>query len=30
MEINNYALSMHLKQALHNSPFPGDFHPYVF
>jgi hypothetical protein len=30
MEINNYALSMHLKQALHNSPFPGDFHPHVF
>lgn len=30
MEVNNYALSMHLKQALQNSPFPGEFHSYAF
>ncbi|KAC6256912.1 hypothetical protein FH972_027244 [Carpinus fangiana] len=30
MEVNNYALSMHLKQALQKSPFPGNFHSYAF
>ena len=30
MEVNNYALSMHLKQALQNSPLPGNFHSYAF
>lgn len=30
LEINNYALSMHLKQAQQSSSIPGRFHPDVF
>ncbi|CAA0808791.1 Ubiquitin system component Cue protein [Striga hermonthica] len=30
LEVNNYALAMHLKQAQQNSQFPGRFHPDVF
>ncbi|MQL69335.1 hypothetical protein Taro_001647 [Colocasia esculenta] len=30
LEINNYALSMHLKQAQQGSSIPGRFHPDVF
>jgi enterochelin esterase-like enzyme len=30
MEVNNYALSMHLKQACQNRSIPGEFHPHVF
>ncbi|KAL3632945.1 hypothetical protein CASFOL_025929 [Castilleja foliolosa] len=30
LEVNNYALAMHLKQAQQNSSFPGRFHPDVF
>ncbi|KAK7294075.1 hypothetical protein RJT34_16958 [Clitoria ternatea] len=30
LEVNNYALAMHLKQAQQNSPFPGRFPPDVF
>lgn len=30
LEINNYALSMHLKQAQQSSSIPGCFHPDVF
>ncbi|XP_021290210.1 uncharacterized protein LOC110421072 [Herrania umbratica] len=30
LEINNYALTMHLRQAQQNSSIPGRFHPDVF
>lgn len=30
LEVNNYALTMHLKQAEQNSSIPGRFHPDVF
>ncbi|KAF3953575.1 hypothetical protein CMV_020999 [Castanea mollissima] len=30
LEVNNYALSMHLKQAQQSSSIPGRFHPDVF
>ncbi|KAL3632027.1 hypothetical protein CASFOL_025011 [Castilleja foliolosa] len=30
LEVNNYALTMHLKQAQQNNSFPGRFHPDVF
>ncbi|KAK6151731.1 hypothetical protein DH2020_014366 [Rehmannia glutinosa] len=30
LEVNNYALAMHLKQAQQNNSFPGRFHPDVF
>ncbi|XP_057966776.1 uncharacterized protein LOC131156991 isoform X2 [Malania oleifera] len=30
LEVNNYALSMHLKQAHQSSSIPGRFHPDVF
>ncbi|CDY44312.1 BnaA07g07960D [Brassica napus] len=31
LEVNNYALTLHLKQALqNNSSIPGRFHPDVF
>nr|AFK41381.1 unknown [Lotus japonicus] len=30
LEVNNYALTMHLKQAEQSSFIPGHFHPDVF
>lgn len=30
LEVNNYALTMHLKQAEQSSSIPGHFHPDVF
>ncbi|KAL1292789.1 hypothetical protein HN51_053350 [Arachis hypogaea] len=30
LEVNNYALAMHLKQAQQSNPFPGHFPPDVF
>ncbi|KAF2301383.1 hypothetical protein GH714_023512 [Hevea brasiliensis] len=30
LEVNNYALMMHLRQAQQSSPIPGRFHPDVF
>ncbi|GAA0153446.1 hypothetical protein LIER_37676 [Lithospermum erythrorhizon] len=30
LEVNNYALTMHLKQAQQGNSFPGRFHPDVF
>lgn len=30
LEVNNYALTMHLKQAEQSSSIPGRFHPDVF
>ncbi|XP_010557605.1 PREDICTED: uncharacterized protein LOC104826550 [Tarenaya hassleriana] len=30
LEVNNYALTLHLKQAQQNSSIPGRFHPDVF
>ncbi|KAJ8755477.1 hypothetical protein K2173_019275 [Erythroxylum novogranatense] len=30
LEVNNYALMMHLRQANQSSPIPGRFHPDVF
>ena len=30
LEMNNYALTMHLRQAEQSSPIPGRFHPDVF
>ncbi|KAL6221659.1 hypothetical protein ACLB2K_005055 [Fragaria x ananassa] len=30
LEVNNYALTMHLKQAQQSSSIPGQFHPDVF
>ncbi|XP_044495257.1 uncharacterized protein LOC123218101 [Mangifera indica] len=30
LEVNNYALTMHLRQAQQNSAIPGRFHPDVF
>ncbi|CAN6459670.1 unnamed protein product [Victoria cruziana] len=30
LEVNNYALTMHLQQAQQNSSIPGHFHPDVF
>uniref|UniRef100_A0A2N9IJ93 CUE domain-containing protein n=1 Tax=Fagus sylvatica TaxID=28930 RepID=A0A2N9IJ93_FAGSY len=30
LEVNNYALSMHLKQAQQSSSMPGRFHPDIF
>ncbi|XP_071737203.1 uncharacterized protein [Rutidosis leptorrhynchoides] len=30
LEVNNYSLTMHLKQAQQNSSIPGRFHPDVF
>jgi hypothetical protein len=30
LELNNYALTMHLKQAQHGNSMPGHFHPDVF
>ncbi|CAK9161590.1 unnamed protein product, partial [Ilex paraguariensis] len=30
LEVNNYALSMHLKQAQQSNSIPGHFHPDVF
>lgn len=30
LEVNNYALAMHLKQAQQNNSMPGRFHPDVF
>lgn len=29
-QVNNYALTMHLKQAEHSNSIPGRFHPDVF
>lgn len=30
LEVNNYALTMHLKQAQQSNSIPGRFHPDVF
>lgn len=30
MQVNNYALTMHLKQAQGGNSMPGRFHPDVF
>lgn len=30
LEVNNYALTLHLKQAQQNSSIPGRYHPDVF
>ncbi|XP_076904756.1 uncharacterized protein LOC143560315 [Bidens hawaiensis] len=30
LEVNNYALTMHLKQAQGNNSIPGRFHPDIF
>ncbi|OMP05204.1 hypothetical protein CCACVL1_02008 [Corchorus capsularis] len=30
LEVKNYALTMHLKQAQQSNPIPGSFHPDVF